>query len=144
MSPRHVPETRPCDKFEYMSHDATWRCNAMPPRQNRVHVTRCDLRLHSSPPSYIHREGRDWLICRLVAATCRTSMSHEATECACNIRSLRRVAWIQTDLNSCDTSQGHVAATCCTKKYMSHEAYCRGDTVAGTCRGDMSPRVTGP
>ena len=33
-----------------------------------------------------------------ILLSCRTCMSHEGTECVCDILSPRRIAWIQTDL----------------------------------------------
>ena len=46
---------------------------------------------------------------QVVTVTCHMGMSHKGTECVCNIWSLRHVAWIQTYLNSCDTSRHRIA-----------------------------------
>ena len=75
---------------------------------------------------------------RHVASACHT----RGRNCACDILSPRRVPWIQTDLNSCDRSLQHVAASNCIKTYIS---VTRGDLwrgrVAAISRGDRSPRV---
>ena len=120
--------------IKVLSHKVTCHSD-MSQRQNRIHVTRGDLMPWQSsiilfPGSAVSGKAHNWFIYRLVTATCRKCMwlSHKGTfwlTCRMNF---------QTDLNSCNKSRRRIA---------SKQRVTWG-LVAGMCRGDRSPRVTGP